>query len=230
MRWQGAIPLPQSQSAFYGGVAPLCPGFTGRRGVALGRGNALGAHGRRCGGTAAAHSAAAGVGLSQSADHGHRTPAIGAGLVPGTVSAASIGPIDGHVEPVKVIAACLQQARAHGTVVHVDTPVLACGWQPMAARYDVYRQCRRRRERLSVMRWCWPPGRRPQPWQRWRGCTCLKKKALVWWCAPIRGRVCCRPCRYSTCHQSIWRTRNSPAPARRWHAADRRGFTGKPGT
>ena len=45
------------------------------------------------------------------------------GLVPGTVSAASIGPIDGHVEPVKVIAACLQQARTHGTVVHVDTPV-----------------------------------------------------------------------------------------------------------
>jgi len=45
------------------------------------------------------------------------------GLVPGMVSAASIGPIDGHVEPVKVIAACLQQARAHGTVVHVDTPV-----------------------------------------------------------------------------------------------------------
>jgi glycine/D-amino acid oxidase-like deaminating enzyme len=44
-------------------------------------------------------------------------------LVPGTVSAASIGPIDGHVEPVKVIAACLQQARTHGTVVHVDTPV-----------------------------------------------------------------------------------------------------------
>src|ERR1043166_851592 len=45
------------------------------------------------------------------------------GLVPGTVSAASIGHIDGHVEPVKVIAACLQQARAHGSVVHVDTPV-----------------------------------------------------------------------------------------------------------
>src|SRR4029453_650270 len=45
------------------------------------------------------------------------------GLVPGTVSAASVGPIDGHVEPVKVIAACLQQARTYGTVVHVDTPV-----------------------------------------------------------------------------------------------------------
>jgi glycine/D-amino acid oxidase-like deaminating enzyme len=45
------------------------------------------------------------------------------GLVPGTVSAASVGPIDGHVEPVKVIAACLQQARTHGTIVHVETPV-----------------------------------------------------------------------------------------------------------
>jgi glycine/D-amino acid oxidase-like deaminating enzyme len=47
------------------------------------------------------------------------------GLVPGPVSAASIGPIDGHVEPATVITACLQQARAQGTVVHVDTPV--CG-------------------------------------------------------------------------------------------------------
>jgi glycine/D-amino acid oxidase-like deaminating enzyme len=45
------------------------------------------------------------------------------GLVPGTVSSASLGPIDGHVEPGKVIAACLQQARAQGTVVHADTPV-----------------------------------------------------------------------------------------------------------
>ena len=45
------------------------------------------------------------------------------GLIPGTVSAASFGPIDGHVEPGKVIAACLQQARAQGTVVHADTPV-----------------------------------------------------------------------------------------------------------
>jgi len=45
------------------------------------------------------------------------------GLVPGTVSAASVGPIDGHVEPVKVIAACLQQARTHGAIVHVETPV-----------------------------------------------------------------------------------------------------------
>ncbi len=45
------------------------------------------------------------------------------GLVPGTVSAASLGTIDGHVEPLKVIAACLQQARAWGTVVHVETPV-----------------------------------------------------------------------------------------------------------
>src|SRR5262245_62132333 len=44
-------------------------------------------------------------------------------LVPGTVSAASVGPIDGHVEPVKVIDACLQQARNHGTIVYVETPV-----------------------------------------------------------------------------------------------------------
>jgi glycine/D-amino acid oxidase-like deaminating enzyme len=45
------------------------------------------------------------------------------GLVPGTVSAASLGPIDGHVEPDKVIAACLRHARAQGAVVHADTPV-----------------------------------------------------------------------------------------------------------
>lgn len=45
------------------------------------------------------------------------------GLVPGPVSAASLGPIDGHVEPLKVIAACLQQARARGTVVSPHTPV-----------------------------------------------------------------------------------------------------------
>lgn len=45
------------------------------------------------------------------------------GLVPGAVSAASLGTIDGHVEPLKVIAACLQQARARGAVVCPDTPV-----------------------------------------------------------------------------------------------------------
>src|SRR4029450_8238415 len=41
-------------------------------------------------------------------------------LVPRTVKAGSVGPIDGHVEPVKVIDACLQQARTHGTIVHVE--------------------------------------------------------------------------------------------------------------
>ena len=46
------------------------------------------------------------------------------GLVPGPVSAASLGPIDGHVEPLKVIAACLQQARTRGTVVSPHTPVI----------------------------------------------------------------------------------------------------------
>lgn len=45
------------------------------------------------------------------------------GLVPGPVSAASLGTIDGHVEPLKVIAACLQQACARGAVVCPDTPV-----------------------------------------------------------------------------------------------------------
>ena len=45
------------------------------------------------------------------------------GLVPGPVSAASLGTIDGHVEPLKVIAACLQQARARGAVVSPDTPM-----------------------------------------------------------------------------------------------------------
>lgn len=44
-------------------------------------------------------------------------------LVPGPVSAASLGPIDGHVEPLKVIAACLQQARSRGTMVSPDTPM-----------------------------------------------------------------------------------------------------------
>lgn len=45
------------------------------------------------------------------------------GLVPGTVSAASLGTIDGQVEPLKVIDACLRQARAYGAVVHSHTPV-----------------------------------------------------------------------------------------------------------
>jgi len=45
------------------------------------------------------------------------------GLRPGVVSAAALGPSDGHVEPLKVIAACLQQARARGAVVHTATPV-----------------------------------------------------------------------------------------------------------
>jgi len=45
------------------------------------------------------------------------------GLVPGSVSAASLGPIDGHVEPLKVIDACLRQARVRGAVVSPDTPV-----------------------------------------------------------------------------------------------------------
>lgn len=45
------------------------------------------------------------------------------GLVPGTVSAAALGTIDGQVEPLKVIAACLEQATAHGAVVHSNTPV-----------------------------------------------------------------------------------------------------------
>jgi len=52
------------------------------------------------------------------------------GLVPGPVSAASLGPIDGHVEPLKVIAACLQQARARGAVVCTDTPVTGLRLEP----------------------------------------------------------------------------------------------------
>jgi glycine/D-amino acid oxidase-like deaminating enzyme len=44
-------------------------------------------------------------------------------LVPGLVTAASFGEIDGQVEPYKVIAACLQRAREHGAAVHTNTPV-----------------------------------------------------------------------------------------------------------
>jgi glycine/D-amino acid oxidase-like deaminating enzyme len=42
------------------------------------------------------------------------------GLVPGAVSAASLGMIDGQVEPLKVIDACLRQAQARGAVVHAQ--------------------------------------------------------------------------------------------------------------
>jgi glycine/D-amino acid oxidase-like deaminating enzyme len=46
------------------------------------------------------------------------------GLCPGTVSAASFGALDGHVEPLKVIAACLQQARTQQAAVYPETPAL----------------------------------------------------------------------------------------------------------
>ena len=44
------------------------------------------------------------------------------GLVPGTVSATSIGPIDGHVNPLKSLLPVSSSARPR-TVVHVDTPM-----------------------------------------------------------------------------------------------------------
>ena len=45
------------------------------------------------------------------------------GISPGVVSAASLSEIDGHVEPHKVIDACLQRARERGAELHTQTPV-----------------------------------------------------------------------------------------------------------
>ena len=45
------------------------------------------------------------------------------GLSPGPVTTASFSEIDGRVDPLKVIDACLQRAREAGTAVHTRTPV-----------------------------------------------------------------------------------------------------------
>ena len=45
------------------------------------------------------------------------------GLSPGPVEIASFSEIDGRVDPLKVIEACLQRACEAGTVVHTHTPV-----------------------------------------------------------------------------------------------------------
>ena len=45
------------------------------------------------------------------------------GISPGPVSAASLSEIDGHVEPVRVIDACLQRACERGANLHTQTPV-----------------------------------------------------------------------------------------------------------
>ena len=45
------------------------------------------------------------------------------GLSPGPVTAASFSEIDGRVDPLKVIEACLQRACESGTVAHTQTPV-----------------------------------------------------------------------------------------------------------
>ena len=45
------------------------------------------------------------------------------GLSPGPVTTASFSEIDGRVDPLKVIEACLQRACESGTVVHTHTPV-----------------------------------------------------------------------------------------------------------
>ncbi len=45
------------------------------------------------------------------------------GLRPGTVRAASLGPSDGHIEPEKIITACLGHAQAQGAVLHTHTAV-----------------------------------------------------------------------------------------------------------
>ena len=44
------------------------------------------------------------------------------GLSPGPVTTASFSEIDGRVDPLKVIEACLQRACESGTVVHTQTP------------------------------------------------------------------------------------------------------------
>ena len=45
------------------------------------------------------------------------------GLSPGPVTIASFSEIDGRVDPLKVIEACLQRTRESGAVVHTHTPV-----------------------------------------------------------------------------------------------------------
>lgn len=45
------------------------------------------------------------------------------GLLPGTICAAAFGPIDGQVDPLKVIHACLQQARSRHATVATNTAV-----------------------------------------------------------------------------------------------------------
>ncbi len=45
------------------------------------------------------------------------------GISPGPVMTASFSEIDGRVDPLKVIEACLQRACESGTVVHTQTPV-----------------------------------------------------------------------------------------------------------
>ena len=45
------------------------------------------------------------------------------GISPGPVTTASFSEIDGRVDPLKVIEACLQRACESGTVVHTHTPV-----------------------------------------------------------------------------------------------------------
>jgi glycine/D-amino acid oxidase-like deaminating enzyme len=45
------------------------------------------------------------------------------GISPGPVTTASFSEIDGRVDPLKVIEACLQRAGEDGTVVHTHTPV-----------------------------------------------------------------------------------------------------------
>ena len=44
------------------------------------------------------------------------------GISPGPVTTASFSEIDGRVDPLKVIEACLQRAGEDGTVVHTQTP------------------------------------------------------------------------------------------------------------
>lgn len=53
------------------------------------------------------------------------------GLRTGPISAASFGPIDGQVEPLRVIAACLQQAQSYHATVQATTPVTGLRRRPV---------------------------------------------------------------------------------------------------
>ena len=144
-------------------------------------------------------------------------------LVPGK-DAASIGPIDGHVEPVKVIAACLQQARAHGAVVHVDTPVSGLRLATNGSTVRRVQAVQTAQGEIVCDAVVMAAGTETTALAAMAGYTFLKKKP---WCggAHRSAATCVRTVSVLNTTSRCGASRNSPAPARRWHAADRRGFT-----